>query len=141
MPKAPNCPNEANIGGIPMLKLYFQIRKFYKIFGSELGINPISKLSEMTADNLRDVQYDINEALEAVSDCTHPEAQSLKAWLIKLHQNITHKPSLLSTILATIGVLLLLWCTISTFEVISKNTDPNPKYTPTNIWVMLFEET
>ena len=41
--------------------LYFKIRKFYNIFGKELGGDFITKLSDMTADNVYDVLFDINE--------------------------------------------------------------------------------
>ena len=43
--------------------LFFKIRKFYKLFGSVVGANFITKLSDVTTDNLCDVQYDINEVL------------------------------------------------------------------------------
>ena len=45
------------------IRLFFQIRKFYKLFGSVVGANFITKLSDITTDNLGDVQYDINEVL------------------------------------------------------------------------------
>lgn len=47
--------------------LYIKIRKFYKAFGSEVGSSFITKLSDMTADNVYDVLFDLNEIRE-VSD-------------------------------------------------------------------------
>lgn len=47
--------------------LYFKIRKFYNIFAEEVGECFITKLSDMTADNVHDVLFDINEALEGYS--------------------------------------------------------------------------
>ena len=41
--------------------LYFKIRRFYNIFGEVVGDNFITKLSDMTAENVHDVLFDINE--------------------------------------------------------------------------------
>lgn len=41
--------------------LYLRVRKFYKTFGEILGSNFITKLSDITYDNLHDVLFDINE--------------------------------------------------------------------------------
>lgn len=43
------------------LVLFLKIRKFYKTFGEVLGSNFITKLSDITDDNLYDVMFDINE--------------------------------------------------------------------------------
>ena len=59
--------------------LYIKIRKFYKAFGSEIGTNFITKLSDMTADNVYDVLFDLNEIRE-VSD--------QNPWLDKLQNKI-----------------------------------------------------
>ena len=45
------------------LLLFLRIKKFYNIFGSEIGTSHITKFSEMTIDNVRDVIFDINEVL------------------------------------------------------------------------------
>ena len=58
------------------IRLFIQIRKFYKLFGSEVGESFITKLSDMTTDNVYDVLFDINEIRE-VSD-NDP-------WLDQLH--------------------------------------------------------
>ena len=116
------------------IKLFIKIRYFYSIVGAELGANPCAKMSDMTNDNLYDVLYDINEAMECWD--------GMDEWLQTLsHQIRTYresKPQILSTILTTISVVFLLWCAISTVEIASKNLEPNPQYSSINIWVLLF---
>lgn len=123
------------------IKLYFQIRRFYEIFGEVLGANPCAKWSDMTNDNVHDVLFDINEALSGYESY---ENLPMYTWLRKLSRQIRTysepKPQILSTIVATIGIMFTLWCVASTFEVASKNDKPNPQYSPMNIWVMLFAE-
>ena len=65
------------------LCLYFSIKKFYKIFGEIVGTNFITKLSDMTTDNVRSVIFDINEVLEAYQG--HKDLP-LYSWLIKLER-------------------------------------------------------
>ena len=60
------------------LLLFRRIKKFYNIFGSEIGTSHITKLSEMTIDNVRDVIFDLNEVLADY------EADKNTAWLYKL---------------------------------------------------------
>ena len=62
------------------IRLYLQIRKFYNLFGSEVGESFINKLSDMTTDNVYDVLFDINEIRE-VSDDT---------WLDQLQNQLFH---------------------------------------------------
>ncbi len=66
------------------IRLFHQIRKFYKTYGSELGSNFITKVSDITADNLYDVLFDINEVLEAYADCFY----ETDVWLNKLKAQI-----------------------------------------------------
>ena len=61
-----------------MIILFLQIKRFYKIFGSEVGTNFITKLSDMTTDNVYDVLFDINEIREISDD----------PWLNKLQNKI-----------------------------------------------------
>lgn len=68
------------------LLLYFSIKKFYKIFGEEVGANFITKLSDMTTDNVMSVTFDINEVLTANANCFYEEAYALDAWLTKLER-------------------------------------------------------
>ena len=70
------------------IHLFYQIRKFYNIFGEYLGSNFITKLSDMTADNVHDVLFDINEALSTTETCFYPDIYTLDAWLIKLRTKI-----------------------------------------------------
>ena len=44
---------------------------------------------------------------------------------------------LVSTIVITLLAMLTIWATVSTIEVISKNCEPNPQYSSTNLWVLL----
>lgn len=41
--------------------LFFQIKKFYKLFGDEVGNSFINKFSDMTADNVHDVIFDVDQ--------------------------------------------------------------------------------
>lgn len=67
------------------IKLFFKIRKFYKIYGDE---NFITSISDVTADNLHDVLFDINEALQANAYCFYEEAYEMDAWFKKLQDQI-----------------------------------------------------
>lgn len=120
------------------IKLFYQIKKFYKIYGED---NFINSLSDMTSDNLYDVLFDINEALEANSTCFCSEAYDLDIWLNNLYDSIESfrnaKSKVLTNLITILGVALILWFTISTVEVISKNITPNPQYSDANAWVVL----
>ena len=70
------------------IKLFYQIRKFYKIYGEEVGPRFIDKLSEVTPNNLYDVQFDINDVLAAYKYCFYEEAYEADAWLNKLNRDI-----------------------------------------------------
>lgn len=63
------------------IRLFFQIRKFYKIFGFAVGESFITKLSDMTADNVYDVLFDLNEVLDDYDD-------EMTDWLNKLQCQI-----------------------------------------------------
>ena len=67
--------------------LFFQIKQFYSIFGDEVGNNFITKLSDMTVDNVHDVLFDINEIHTAYeTDCG---IDTMEPWLRKLkHKTI-----------------------------------------------------
>lgn len=69
-----------------MYKLFNNIKRFYEIFGEELGANPCPRLSKMTTDNLYDVQFDLNEALEAYDGLGIDE---METWLKQLNAQIT----------------------------------------------------
>ena len=60
------------------IRLFYQIHKFYKAFGSVVGGNFITKLSDMTAENVHDVLFDINEVAD----------DDMTAWLGKLQHQI-----------------------------------------------------
>lgn len=47
------------------LILFIQIQQFYKIFGEIVGANFITKLSDLTANNVYDVLFDIQEVLDS----------------------------------------------------------------------------
>lgn len=70
--------------------LKFQIQKFYKIFGEVLDRQPFTvKFSDIKSDDfLFDVLFDINEVLEANSQCFYEEAYEMDAWLNKLQSQI-----------------------------------------------------
>ena len=63
------------------LHLYFSIKKFYKTFSDIVGANFITKLSDMTTDNVYSVLFDINEVLDDYDD-------EMTAWLKKLQHQI-----------------------------------------------------
>lgn len=62
------------------IRLFVQIRKFYKLFGEEVGSSFINKLSDVTTDNVYDVLFDINEIREVCED----------PWLDQLQNQIMH---------------------------------------------------
>lgn len=68
---------------IKKLQLYFSIKKFYKIFGEEVGSNFITKLSDITDDNLFSVGFDINEVLQGYQGY---ENLPMYSWLTKLER-------------------------------------------------------
>ena len=63
------------------IRLFHQIRKFYNVFGTEVGPSFINKLSDMTTDNVYDVLFDINEIRE-MSDAD--------PWLDQLQNQLFH---------------------------------------------------
>ena len=63
------------------IRLFHQIQKFYQIFGEEVGDNFITKLSDITSNNLNDVLFDINEVY-------YEDANPMTAWLDKLRTKI-----------------------------------------------------
>jgi hypothetical protein len=119
------------------IKLFYQIKKFYNIFGEVLGSNFIHKLSDITTDNLNDVLFDIHEALEMYDNAKDP----MVIWLKKLYRSIRNyretKPQILLNITSTISVLLMLWVFFSTIEVNAKNLTPNPQYSDANFFILL----
>lgn len=70
------------------IKLFYQIKKFYKIYGEELGSDFIDDLSDITDDNLWSVQFDINEVLDAYKYCFYEKAYEIDGWLRKLDKDI-----------------------------------------------------
>ena len=96
------------------IHLFHQIRKFYKTFGEVVNSNFITKLSDITEDNLFDVLFDINEVLDANSQCFYEEAYAMDAWLNKLQAKITayrEKPQHNNTItITTCLVVIALVC-------------------------------
>ena len=64
------------------IKLFFKIRKFYNIFAEEVGVPFITKLSDMTYDNVTSVLFDIDEVRIGYEDCP------MSSWLNKLHKQI-----------------------------------------------------
>lgn len=70
------------------IKLFHQIKKFYKIYGNKLNSDFVHKLSDITTDNLFDVLFDINEILKVNSYSFYDEAYELDAWLNKLQAQI-----------------------------------------------------
>lgn len=122
------------------IKLFCQIRQFYNIFGEYVGENFITKLSEMTKDNVNDVIFDINEALEMYDD----HRDDMARWLRKLIRSIRSyhepKPLKLSDIFCTICAVMMIWGVVSTIDV--SLTDPllGEKHSPWNLWAILFVE-
>ena len=119
------------------IKLFYKIRKFYKIFGSEIGANFITKLSEMTKENVNDVIFDINEALEGYDD----HKDEMAKWLRRLRRSIKNyrEPRHITAgdIVGVISFALLLWGALSILEV--GFTDPltDTQYSSWNLWVIL----
>ena len=108
------------------INLFFQIRKFYKTFGTEVGANFITKLSDITSDNLYDVLFDINEVLETNATCFCEDAYETDIWLKNLEAKINNfrnpKPkSILKKVLLAIVCVYLAWCCLSVVDILTKN--------------------
>ena len=106
------------------IKLYYQIREFYNIFGKYLGSNFINNLSDITKDNLYDVLFDLNEVLEGYEGCTDP----MTTWLNNLYTTILNycdrKPNTKKIIITILKVLLVAYCgwvVFSIADILSKN--------------------
>ena len=67
------------------IKLFYQIRKFYNIFGDEVGNNFITKLSDVTQDNVYDVLFDINEVFDAYDN---DNTDKMTVWINKFRTQI-----------------------------------------------------
>ena len=98
--------------------LYHQIRKFYK--ACELD-NFITKLSDMTNDNLYDVLFDINEVLDAQADCFYADAYEYDIWLNRLKTqiiNFREKSHHNYAVVVAIILALALGCTMGRYYTI-----------------------
>ena len=117
------------------IKLFCQIRKFYNIFGEYVGENFITKLSEMTNDNVHDVLFDINEVLEDDHD-------DMTLWLKKLRRNIRRynepKPLTLVDVISTLIAVVLIWGALSTIDISLTDTLLGEQYSPLNLWIIIF---
>lgn len=115
-----------------MYKLFSNIKRFYEIFGEELGANPCPRLSKMTADNLYDVQFDINEALEAYEGLGIDE---METWLNQLNAQITTyreraKGNCVVVAIALFVVLVVaVGCNIQREPKVEVETQPHTQYT------------
>lgn len=67
--------------------IYFKIRRFYNTFGDIVGDNFITKLSDMTAENVHDVLFDINEVLDGYYAFELDE-EEWRTWLKSLRNQI-----------------------------------------------------
>ena len=67
--------------------LFFKIRGFYKLFAAEVGKNFITKLSDMTADNVHDVLFDISEVRDGYE--LEYDEYGMTAYLNKLYAQIS----------------------------------------------------
>jgi len=112
------------------INLFFQIHKFYKLFGTEVGANFITKLSDVTSDNLYDVLFDINEVLNANSLYFNEDVYEMDAWLMKLKAQIndfrksTGKSNIKKVVLRVliaVACVFTAWFALSCAEVLTKN--------------------
>lgn len=76
---------------LKQIKLAFDINRFYKIFAEVLDTTAChTKLRDLKSEGfLFDVQFDVQEVLEAYADCFYEETYQMDAWLNKLNNNIT----------------------------------------------------
>lgn len=111
------------------IRLFIQIRKFYNTFGSEVGSSFITKLSDMTTDNVYDVLFDINEIREVSDD---------DAWLDKLQNQLMHfcdnSPKILDTNTHSLTEAILILFFVATLVVgfivtaeVEAKVEPTPK--------------
>jgi hypothetical protein len=75
---------------ITKMQLYFKIKKFYKIFGEAIGENFITELSDMTSNNLFDVQFDIQEIIDGYGDETDKWIRKLYAQIHKFRYHLDY---------------------------------------------------
>lgn len=98
------------------IRTFFRIRKLYKMLDET---NFITKLSDMTADNLNDVLFDINEALKANSYTFCSEAYDLDIWLSNLYHDIEairhKKPTNLKPIILAVLAVYCVACLVDLF--------------------------
>ena len=72
------------------IRLFYQIREFYKAFDLQPYEICIHKVSDITKDNLFDVLYDINEILYVNSLDANEDAYEIDAWLNDLKKQINN---------------------------------------------------
>ena len=115
------------------IALFYQIKKFYKLFGDEVGDNFITKWSDMTTDNVHDVLFDINEVYYE------------DAWLDKLKTQINNfceakqlrfHATDIAVLLAVLALVVTLIATaempqkrVVEVEVESNEVQPHTRYT------------
>lgn len=123
-----------------MLKRFIlchKINEFYATCGSYLYNAPKHTTLRDVNDDLflTDVLYDISEMLPCAPN------DKAAAWLTKLECDIRDysecKSTVLSTIITIVLAVLLLWVAVSTIEVMVKNNDDHPDYSPINMWEVL----
>ena len=118
-------------------KLVNQINNFYAALATEEPIYHNCYITKKDLEN-RDV---ISEILYDLKDnyLVHEGALSLyrevKHFIRKRRINVA---GLIQVILLTLSVCLILWVGISWFEVVCKNLNPNPTYSPINLFTLLF---
>lgn len=115
-------------------KLVNQINNFYAALATEEPVYNNCYITKQDLENqchMSEVLYDLKENF-----FTHENALYLYR---KVKQFMKKKKvSIIETTLAIIAAGLLLWAGISWIEVICKNLDPNPVYSPINFFTILF---
>lgn len=118
-------------------KLVNQINNFYAALATEEPIYHNCYVTKKDLDNrdvISEILYDLNDNV-----LVHGGATSLyrevKHFMRKRRINIAR---LIETILVILSICLMLWAGISWLEVVCKNLNPNPTYSPINFFTLLF---
>ena len=64
------------------IALFVQIKKFYKLFGAKVGSSFITKLTDMTADNVHDVIFDVDQIYDEYDE------YEMTVWLYELRRKV-----------------------------------------------------
>ena len=114
-------------------KLVNQINHFYAALATEEPIYNncyITKKDLESRDVISEILYDLKENTEC-HEAALPLYREVKHFIRKRHINIAE------LIFIALGICLMLWAGLSWIKVVCKNLNPNPPYSPINLFTIL----